>query len=57
MRRAELLKPAKFHQRERTSQSKKFIEAAREISCNEDESTFDDIVKKVAKSAATSAGS
>jgi hypothetical protein len=28
---------------------KKFIEAARELGCDEDESAFDEIVKKVAK--------
>ncbi len=32
-----------------TSQSKKFIEAARDLGCAEDESALDDIVKKVAK--------
>jgi hypothetical protein len=31
------------------AQSEKFIEAARELGCTEDESTFDEIVKKVAK--------
>jgi hypothetical protein len=31
------------------AQSRKFIEAAREADCTEDESVFDEIVKKVAK--------
>ncbi len=31
------------------SQSQKFIEAARELGCAEDESAFDEMVKKVAK--------
>lgn len=30
-------------------QSKRFIEVARELGCDEDESAFDEIVKKVAK--------
>jgi hypothetical protein len=30
-------------------QSQKFIEAARETGCDEDESAFDEMVKKVAK--------
>jgi hypothetical protein len=34
-------------------QSQKFIEAARELGCNESESAFDQIVKKVAKAAPT----
>jgi len=32
-----------------TDQSRKFIEAAKELGCAEDESAFDEIVKKVAK--------
>jgi hypothetical protein len=32
-----------------TQQSQKFIEAARELGCDENESAFDEIVKKVAK--------
>jgi hypothetical protein len=31
------------------TQSRKFIEAARELGCDEDESAFDEIVKKAAK--------
>jgi hypothetical protein len=31
------------------AQSRKFIEAARELGCDEDESAFDEMVKKVAK--------
>jgi hypothetical protein len=34
---------------EKTPQSQKFIEAARELGCDEDESAFDEMVKKVAK--------
>ena len=32
-----------------STQSEKFIEAARELGCDENESAFDEIVKKVAK--------
>jgi hypothetical protein len=31
------------------TQSEKFVEAARELGCDENESAFDEIVKKVAK--------
>jgi hypothetical protein len=35
------------------TQSEKFIEAAKELGCDEDESAFDEIVKKVAKAVPT----
>jgi len=35
--------------KEQKKQSDKFIEAARELGCDEDESAFDEMVKKVAK--------
>jgi hypothetical protein len=34
-----------------SSQAQKFIEAASELGCDENESAFDEIVKKVAKAA------
>ena len=34
---------------QKTSQSEKFIEAARELGCDDNELSFDEIVKKVAK--------
>jgi hypothetical protein len=36
-------------QEPKPEQSSKFIEAAKELGCSEDESGFDEIVKKVAK--------
>lgn len=44
----------KIHQK--TPQSEKFIEAARKLGYTEDESAFDEIVKKVAKAPLESVG-
>jgi hypothetical protein len=35
--------------KKQSDQSRKFIEAAKELGCDEDEAGFDEIVKKVAK--------
>jgi len=34
---------------EKTAQSERFIEAARDLGCNEDEAACDEVIKKVAK--------
>jgi hypothetical protein len=42
-------KPKAKKAKSKPSQSDKFVEAARELGCDEDESAFDETVKKVAK--------